>query len=125
MPNIPTTQETIQALDVLRRFVEGIEQTFIGIRGTTNTPLPLRSADSEPVNGDEPTTWAARVLAILDDKGKYTSPKDVIAEYRLRGWKEIPDIDIRIRSTLGQLKKADKVLHNKAKQTYKVKKEAN
>ena len=125
MPNIPTTQETLQALDVLRRFVEGIEQTFIGIQTTANTPLPLRSAESTSIEGGEPTSWAARVLAILDDKAKYTSPRDIITDYRRRGWTEIPDIDKRIRSTLGQLKKADKIVHNVRRRTYKVKKEAN
>ena len=125
MPNIPTTSETLQALDVLRRFVEGIEQTFVRIQGTANTPLPLRAAETTLVEGGEPTTWAAKVLAILADKAEYTSPKDIIAEYRRRAWTEIPDVDNRIRSTIGQLKAADKILHNETDRTYKTKKETD
>lgn len=128
MPNIPTTAETLQALDVLRRFVEGIDQTFVGIRTTSQPPLSSDtqgSAESVPVNGGEPPSWPARVLAILDDKAKYMPPKDIIAEYKRRGWTEVPDIDKRIRSTLNLLKKSDKVVHNKAKRTYKARKEGN
>ena len=120
MPNIPTTEETLRALDVLRSFVEGIDQTFgsirsVGIATSTEIALPMT------VVGGEPPSWALRVLAILTDDGGYMSPKDIIVEYRRRGWKEIKETDTRIYSTLAHLKVADKVDHNVEGRTYKIK----
>ena len=119
MPNIPTTAEAMQALDVLQRYVGGIHQTFVDIQGTAATPLPLRPHRSSGGSGGEPASWAARVLAILADEDGYMSPKDIIAEYRRRGWTVIPDIDKRIRSTIGQLKAAGRIFHNAEDRTYK------
>lgn len=128
MPNIPTTQETLQALDVLRRFVEGIDETFVGIRTKGQSPLSSvthESAGSVLVNGGEPPSWSTRVLAILEDKGKYMSPKDIVTEYKRKNWTETAHVDNRIRSTLAALKKSHKIVHNSTNRTYKVKKEAN
>jgi len=119
MPNIPTTSETLQALDVLRRFVEGIDQTFGGLGAKTLAATPV--IESTAIKDGEPVSWAARVLAILAAHGGYMSPKEILTEYRRRGWKEIAETDTRIHSTLGQLKARGKVDHDTEGRTYKLK----
>jgi len=47
MPNIPTTQETLQALDVLRRFVEGIDQTFGVLTELSRTTDPVKTDEAD------------------------------------------------------------------------------
>lgn len=116
MPNIPTLTEARDAIDTLRRFVDGLEATFGAIRSPSHPIVPQGQASKAPVEEREPsTTWPDRVRVILRDANRPLEPKDIIEEYRKRQWVggSLPDdLGNRIRSVLWQLKRRGELNHD-------------
>ncbi len=107
MPNMPTVTEAQQAVDTLRRFVDGLSQLFAAT--TTTSATPQVKAGSPTAT---PKTWKDKVLAILTSSGGPMAPRDVTARYKAQGW-PIPDgskVGNLIRSTLAHLKKDGEVV---------------
>lgn len=99
MPNMPTVSEAQEALETLRRFLDGLSQVF-------GSSMP--EASVAPVFKPRliPKTWKKRVLVILERNGAPMKPREVTARYETLGWPLSPGSNLGniIRSTFSHLK---------------------
>ena len=112
--NMPTVTETLEALKVVRRFVEGMHDVFSPGRAASPSMRSFPRVIVQDVPEDQPDTWKARVFTILMDAGRPMQPSEITAEYRKRGWVLPPNTKLGnlIRSTLALAKRQKAIIHD-------------
>ena len=121
MPNIPSVPETLEALKVIQRFVEGINDMVVP---TKQVSLPTAKPNPMPsrVSTGAPKTWKSRIITILGEADRPLRPIDVSEEYRQRGWPKPgkSKIPVLVRATLADLKRDGFVAHEPLGSTYRL-----
>ena len=111
MPNMPTVAEARQAMEVLRRFLDGLNEVFAAPSGPLAGPRSRSGLGAVINRRNVPKTWKDRVLAIMESMGQPVRPRDLTSEYERLGWPRPAGTNVSnlIRSTLVHLKKAGQI----------------